>query len=46
MADARILKRLREQQRLIDIQQTEIDQIRHEKNCLSMETQRLRELTK
>lgn len=46
VADARILKRLREQQRLIDIQQAEIDQVRHEKNCLQAETQRLRELTK
>jgi len=46
VADARILKRLREQQRLIDIQQAEIDEVRHEKNCLQAETQRLRELTK
>ena len=45
IADGRILKRLREQQRLIDLQQAEIDEIRHEKNCLSTETQRLRELT-
>lgn len=46
VADARILKRLREQQRLIDVQQAEIDQIRHEKNCLQAETRRLRELTR
>ncbi|CAD7932437.1 unnamed protein product [Amoebophrya sp. A25] len=46
VADGRILKRLREQQRLIDLQQAEIDEIRHEKNCLQAETQRLRELTK
>jgi len=43
--DSRIFKRLREQQRLIEVQQQEIDQIRFEKEMLSEETKRLREMT-
>jgi hypothetical protein len=43
--DSRIFKRLREQQRLIEVQQQEIDQIRLEKEVLGEETSRLREMT-
>lgn len=43
--DSRIYKRLREQQRLIELQQAEIDQIRFEKELLADETQRLRQMT-
>ena len=35
--DSRIFKRLREQQRLIEVQQQEIDQIRFEKEMLTEE---------
>lgn len=41
--DSRIYKRLREQQRLIDLQQREIDQVRFEKEMLEQETRLLRE---
>lgn len=44
MADARILKRLREQQRLIQIQQQELDQARFEKELLEGENNRLKVL--
>jgi hypothetical protein len=40
--DSRIFKRLKEQQRLIEIQQKEIDQIRFEKEMLQEETRQLR----
>lgn len=43
--DSRIFKRLREQQRLIELQQSEIDQIRYEKELLQDETKKLREMT-
>merc|ERR1712151_840951 len=43
--DSRIFKRLREQQRLIDLQQSEIDQIRYEKELLQEETRKLRQMT-
>eukprot|EP00747_Dinoflagellata_sp_TGD_P186143 gnl/TRDRNA2_/TRDRNA2_43035_c0_seq1.p1 gnl/TRDRNA2_/TRDRNA2_43035_c0~~gnl/TRDRNA2_/TRDRNA2_43035_c0_seq1.p1 ORF type:complete len:144 (+),score=37.18 gnl/TRDRNA2_/TRDRNA2_43035_c0_seq1:2-433(+) len=43
--DSRIFKRLREQQRLIEVQQQEIDQVRFEKELLQQETRRLREIT-
>jgi len=43
--DSRIFKRLREQQRLIEMQQQEIDQVRFEKEMLNEETKRLREMT-
>mmetsp|Transcript_100076 Transcript_100076/g.173741 ORF Transcript_100076/g.173741 Transcript_100076/m.173741 type:complete len:230 (+) Transcript_100076:47-736(+) len=43
--DSRIFKRLREQQRLVEVQQQEIDQIRFEKEMLAEETKRLREMT-
>lgn len=43
-ADSRVFKRLREQQRLIDLQQQEIDQIRYEKELLQEETKRLRDM--
>eukprot|EP00927_Polykrikos_kofoidii_P041147 TRINITY_DN35063_c0_g1_i1.p1 TRINITY_DN35063_c0_g1~~TRINITY_DN35063_c0_g1_i1.p1 ORF type:complete len:241 (-),score=49.20 TRINITY_DN35063_c0_g1_i1:360-1082(-) len=43
--DSRIYKRLREQQRLIEMQQNEIDQIRFEKELLGEETRRLRQAT-
>jgi hypothetical protein len=42
LADARILKRLREQQRLIQIQQQELDQARFEKELLEGENNRLK----
>merc|ERR1719426_593049 len=42
--DSRIFKRLREQQKLIEVQQQEIDQIRFEKDMLGEETKRLREI--
>eukprot|EP00930_Biecheleria_cincta_P016287 TRINITY_DN13307_c0_g1_i1.p1 TRINITY_DN13307_c0_g1~~TRINITY_DN13307_c0_g1_i1.p1 ORF type:complete len:240 (-),score=64.34 TRINITY_DN13307_c0_g1_i1:35-754(-) len=42
--DTRIFKRLREQQRQIELQQQEIDQVRFEKEMLREETKRLREL--
>eukprot|EP00435_Cladocopium_sp_Y103_P000824 s1531_g1.t1 len=44
--DARIFKRLREQQRQIELQQQEIDQIRFEKEILQEETKRLREISR
>jgi len=44
-SDSRIYKRLREQQRLIELQQAEIDQIRFEKEVLQDETRRLRMMT-
>ena len=44
LADARILKRLREQQRLIQIQQQELDQARFEKELLEGENNRLKVL--
>jgi hypothetical protein len=43
--DSRIMKRLREQQRLIELQQREIDQVRFEKVVLEEETKRLRDMT-
>lgn len=43
--DSRIFKRLREQERLIELQQREIDQARFEKEMLQEETRRLREMT-
>eukprot|EP00440_Ansanella_granifera_P029022 gb/GFBE01031525.1/.p1 GENE.gb/GFBE01031525.1/~~gb/GFBE01031525.1/.p1 ORF type:complete len:229 (+),score=54.55 gb/GFBE01031525.1/:1-687(+) len=43
--DSRIFKRLREQQRQIEMQQQEIDQIRFEKELLQEETKRLREIS-
>jgi len=43
--DSRIYRRLREQQRLIELQQQEIDQVRFEKELLSEETRRLRMMT-
>eukprot|EP00929_Paragymnodinium_shiwhaense_P034538 TRINITY_DN18779_c0_g5_i1.p1 TRINITY_DN18779_c0_g5~~TRINITY_DN18779_c0_g5_i1.p1 ORF type:complete len:244 (-),score=76.78 TRINITY_DN18779_c0_g5_i1:432-1163(-) len=43
--DSRIYRRLREQQRLIDLQQQEIDQVRFEKELLQEETRRLRMMT-
>lgn len=43
--DSRIFKRLREQQRQIELQQSEIDQIRYEKELLQEETKKLREMT-
>uniref|UniRef100_A0A7S2HWX8 Uncharacterized protein n=1 Tax=Zooxanthella nutricula TaxID=1333877 RepID=A0A7S2HWX8_9DINO len=43
--DSRIFKRLREQQRQIELQQQEIDQTRFEKEVLQEETRRLREMT-
>merc|ERR1719247_1453857 len=43
--DSRIFQRLREQQRLIEVQQQEIDQVRFEKERLGEETKRLREMT-
>lgn len=43
--DSRIMKRLREQQRLIELQQHEIDQVRFEKVMLEEETKRLRDMT-
>eukprot|EP00928_Gymnodinium_smaydae_P072390 TRINITY_DN55763_c0_g1_i1.p1 TRINITY_DN55763_c0_g1~~TRINITY_DN55763_c0_g1_i1.p1 ORF type:complete len:259 (-),score=76.55 TRINITY_DN55763_c0_g1_i1:45-758(-) len=43
--DSRIYRRLREQQRLIELQQAEIDQIRFEKELLHEETSRLRQMT-
>lgn len=42
--DSRIFRRLREQQRLIVLQQQEIDQIRYEKELLQEETKKLREM--
>merc|ERR1719414_1881443 len=42
--DNRVFRRLREQQRLIEVQQHEIDQIRYEKELLQEETKRLREM--
>ena len=42
LADARILKRLKEQQRLIQIQQAELDQVRFEKELLEGENNRLK----
>mmetsp|Transcript_117932 Transcript_117932/g.306198 ORF Transcript_117932/g.306198 Transcript_117932/m.306198 type:complete len:230 (-) Transcript_117932:85-774(-) len=44
-SDSRIFKRLREQQRQIQLQQQEIDQTRYEKELLQEETRRLREMT-
>eukprot|EP00933_Yihiella_yeosuensis_P041408 TRINITY_DN3579_c0_g2_i1.p1 TRINITY_DN3579_c0_g2~~TRINITY_DN3579_c0_g2_i1.p1 ORF type:complete len:251 (+),score=51.53 TRINITY_DN3579_c0_g2_i1:26-778(+) len=44
--DSRIYKRLREQQRQIELQQQDIDQVRFEKETLEMETKRLREMTR
>lgn len=44
-SDSRIFKRLREQQRQIELQQQEIDQTRYEKELLQEETRRLREMT-
>mmetsp|Transcript_19757 Transcript_19757/g.42311 ORF Transcript_19757/g.42311 Transcript_19757/m.42311 type:complete len:200 (-) Transcript_19757:91-690(-) len=44
-SDSRIFKRLREQQRQIELQQQEIDQVRFEKELLQEETRRLRDLT-
>merc|ERR1719410_3090622 len=41
-SDNRILKRLKEQQRLIVLQQQEIDQIQYEKQLLEEETKKLR----
>jgi len=45
-ADSRVLRRLRQQSTLIQVQQNEIDQLRLEKNILEAETRKLRELTK
>lgn len=42
--DTRIYKRLKEQQRQIELQQQEIDQVRFEKETLQEETKRLREM--
>jgi len=44
-SDSRIMKRLREQQRQIELQQQEIDQVRYEKELLKEETKRLRAMT-
>eukprot|EP00397_Hematodinium_sp_SG-2012_P043316 GEMP01048128.1.p1 GENE.GEMP01048128.1~~GEMP01048128.1.p1 ORF type:complete len:277 (+),score=69.00 GEMP01048128.1:250-1080(+) len=45
-ADSRILRRLRQQSTLIQVQQNEVDQLRLEKNILEAQTRKLRELTK
>lgn len=44
VADSRILRRLRDNQRKIDLQQQEIDQLRFEKDILEKETRKLREM--
>ncbi|KAF4667123.1 hypothetical protein FOL47_003724 [Perkinsus chesapeaki] len=44
LCDKRILKRLREQQRQITLQQVENDQLRFERDTLNYELQRLRQL--
>jgi hypothetical protein len=44
LADARILRRMEEQQRVIQIQQNELDQLRFERDVISDEARRLRHL--
>ena len=44
LVDARVLKRVREQQRLIQVQQGELDQLKFEKEILQAENRRLKEL--
>ena len=44
LADARVLKRLKEQQRVIAVQQAELDQVRFEKEVLEGENNRLKVL--
>ena len=44
LVDARVLKRVREQQRVIQVQQGELDQMRFEKEILEAENRRLKEL--
>merc|ERR1719420_2840371 len=44
VADSRILRRLRDNQRKIDVQQQEIDQLRFEKETLDKETRKLQEM--
>lgn len=44
LVDARVLKRVREQQRVIQVQQGELDQLRFEKEVLEAENRRLKEM--
>jgi hypothetical protein len=44
LVDARVLKRVREQQRLIQVQQGELEQLRFEKDILQAENRRLKEM--